>query len=90
MVLAIMVIPYAAVRAFKGAGYTVRDFFGHIASIREQHPEKPVVGVILGHPGFVEDMTSLCGPSLPIFGSPEPAAKALATLWSYSRNHPQS
>jgi len=89
MVLAIMVIPYAAVRSLKGARYTVRDFFGDIASIREQHPEKPVVGVILGHPGFVEDMNSLCGPSLPIFGSPEPAVQALATLWRYSKTRRQ-
>jgi acyl-CoA synthetase (NDP forming) len=89
MVLAIMVIPFAAVRALRGARYTVRNFFGDIASIREQHPEKPVVGVILGHPGFVEDMTSLCGPSIPIFGSPEPAAQALAALWHYSKSHPQ-
>jgi acyl-CoA synthetase (NDP forming) len=85
MVLAIMVIPYAAVRMLKGGRFTVRDFFGDIASIREQHPEKPVVGVILGHPGFVEDMSSLCGPSIPIFNSPEPAAQALATLWRYSK-----
>jgi acyl-CoA synthetase (NDP forming) len=85
MVLAIMVIPYAAVRMLKGGRFTVRDFFGDIASIREQHPEKPVVGVILGHPGFVEDMSSLCGPSIPIFNSPEPAAQALAALWRYSK-----
>jgi acyl-CoA synthetase (NDP forming) len=85
MVLAIMVIPYAAVRMLKGGRFTVRDFFGDIASIREQHPEKPVVGVVLGHPGFVEDMSSLCGPSIPIFNSPEPAAQALAALWRYSK-----
>ncbi len=89
MVLAIIVIPYAAVRALRGARYTVRGFFGDIASIRQQHPEKPVVGVVLGHPGFVEDMTSLCGPSLPIFSSPESAAQALAALWHYSKAHPQ-
>jgi acyl-CoA synthetase (NDP forming) len=90
MVLAIMVIPYAAVRMLKGGRFTVRDFFGDIASIREQHPEKPVVGVILGHPGFVEDMSSLCGPSIPIFNSPEPAAQALAALWRYSKARKKS
>jgi acetyltransferase len=88
MVLAIMVIPYAAVRHLKSAGVAVRDLFGDIASIREQHPEKPLVGVVVGHPGFVEDISSLGGPSVPVFNSPEPAAKALATMWRYSRTHP--
>lgn len=89
MVLAIMVIPYAAVRALKGARYRVREFFGEIGSIRGEHPEKPVAGVVLGHPEFVQDMSSLCGPSIPIFGSPEQAAKALAALWYYANTHPQ-
>jgi acyl-CoA synthetase (NDP forming) len=88
MVLAIMVIPYAAVIHLKSAGVAVRDLFGDIASIREQHPEKPLVGVVVGHPGFVEDISSLGGPSVPVFNSPEPAAKALATMWRYSRTHP--
>jgi acetyltransferase len=85
MVLAIMVIPYAAVRSLKSIGVAVRDIYGDIASIRKQHPEKPMVGVVIGHPGFVEDISSLCGPSIPIFNSPEPAAQALATLWRYSK-----
>jgi len=85
MVLAIMVIPYAAVRSLKSAGVAIKDFFGDIASIREQHPEKPLVGVVIGHPVFVEEMDSLCGPFTPIFTSPEPAAQALATLWRYSK-----
>jgi len=87
MVLAIMVIPYAAIRNLRSAGVTVRDLFGDIAAVREQHPEKPLVGVVIGHPGFVEDMASLCGPSVPIFNSPEPAAKALAAIWRYTRTH---
>jgi len=87
MVLAIMVIPYAAIRNLRSAGVTVRDLFGDIAAVREQHPEKPLVGVVIGHPGFVEDMASLCGPSVPIFDSPEPAAKALAAIWRYTRTH---
>jgi acyl-CoA synthetase (NDP forming) len=85
MVLAIMVIPYAAVRSLKSVGVAVRDFFGDIASIREQHPEKPLVGVVVGHPAYVDDIASLCGPFIPIFTSPEPATQALATLWRYSK-----
>ena len=85
MVLAIMVLPYAAIRSLKSVGVTVRDLFGDIASIRKQHPEKPLVGVIVGHPGFVEDMSSLCGPSIPVYNSPESAAKTLATMWHYTK-----
>ena len=85
MVLAIMVLPYAAIRNLKGVGVTLRDLFGDIASIRKQHPEKPLVGVIVGHPGFVEDMSSLCGPSIPVYNSPESAAKTLATMWHYTK-----
>ena len=87
MVLAIMVLPYVAIRNLKSAGVTVRDVFGDIASVREQHPGKPLVGVVIGYPEFAEDIASLCGPSIPIFPSPEPAAKALATLWRYSKTH---
>jgi len=87
MVLAIMVLPYVAIRNLKSAGVTARDLFGDIASVRNRHPGKPLVGAVVGHPEFVQDIISICGPSMPIFASPEPAAKALATLWCYSKMH---
>ena len=90
MVLAIMVIPYVAVRHFKSAGMTARDWFGDIASIREQYPDKPLLSVVVGHPAYVDEMTSLCGRSIPVFTSPEPAAQALATFWSYSKARKKS
>lgn len=90
MVLAIMVIPYVAIRHFKSVGMTAGDWFGDIASIRERYPDKPLLGVVVGHPAFVDDMTSLCGRSMPIFTSPELAAQALATLWSYSKTRKKS
>jgi len=85
MVLAIMVIPYEAVRNFKSAGFRARDWFGDISSVRERYLDKPLVSVVIGHPEYLEDMVSLCGPSIPIFTSPEAAAQALAALWSYSK-----
>jgi acyl-CoA synthetase (NDP forming) len=85
MVLVIMVIPYVAVRHFKNAGMTAKDWFGDIASIRGQYPDKPLLSVVVGHPAYVDDITSLCGRFTPVFTSPEPAAQALATLWSYSK-----
>src|SRR4030043_928102 len=90
MVLAIMVIPYVAVRHFKSVGMTAKDWFGDIASIRERYPDKPLLGVVVGPPAFGDDITSLCGRSIPIFTSPELAARALATLWSYSKTRKKS
>jgi acyl-CoA synthetase (NDP forming) len=90
MVLAIMVIPYVAVRYFKNVGMTARDWFGDIASIRGQYPEKPLLSVVVGHPSYVDEIISLCGPLTPVFTSPEPAAQALATLWTYSKIRNQS
>jgi acyl-CoA synthetase (NDP forming) len=85
MVLAIMVIPYVAIRNFKSAGMTVRDWFGNIPSIRERYSDKPLVSVVVGHPAFVDDIASLCGRFTPVFTSPEAAAEAFAALWRYSK-----
>jgi acetyltransferase len=85
MVLSIMVIPYVAVRHFESVGMTVGDWFGDIASIREQYPDKPLLSVVVGHPAFVDDVSSLGGKSIPVFTSPEHATQTLATLWSYSK-----
>jgi acyl-CoA synthetase (NDP forming) len=85
MVLAIMVLPYAVVSHFKSAGITVKDWLGDVASIRERHPDKPLVGVVVGHPAFVDDIASVCGRFVPVFTSPEPAVQALAALWRYSK-----
>jgi acetyltransferase len=90
MVLAIMVIPWEAVRNFKTVGFRVGDWFGDIASLRQQYPDKPLVGVVIGHPEYVDDMASLCGRSVPIFTSPEAATRALAALWSYSKAREKS
>jgi acetyltransferase len=90
MVLAIMVIPYVAVRHFKSVGITVSDWFGDLASIRERYPDKPLLSVVVGHPEYVQDMTSLCGRSIPVFTSPESATQALAKLWSYSKARKKS
>jgi acyl-CoA synthetase (NDP forming) len=85
MVLAVMVIPYAAIRNFKALGLKPKDWFGEIALLRRQFPDKPLVNVVVGHPEFVEEISVLCGPSLPVFTSPESAARALADLWRHSK-----
>jgi acyl-CoA synthetase (NDP forming) len=85
LVLAIMVIPYAVIRGFKAMGLQPKDWFGDIVAFRRQAPHKPLVLVVVGHPDFVEEISLLGGPSLPVFTSPEPAARALADLWRYSK-----
>ncbi len=85
MALAIMVIPYAVVRSFKAIGMQPKDWFGELAAVRGQFPEKPVVGVVVGHREFADDIASLSGDSMPVFDSPEQAALALAALWRYSK-----
>jgi acyl-CoA synthetase (NDP forming) len=85
MVIAVMVIPYAVVRQFRFVGFTVKEWFGDISAVRSQCPDKPLLGVVVGHPEFVNEMNFLCGPSVPVFTSPESAARAMAALWHYSR-----
>jgi acyl-CoA synthetase (NDP forming) len=83
MVIAVMVIPYSAIRKFGSIGLTVETWFGDIAAIRSRYPDKPCLGVVVGHPGLVTDLSEACGPSIPLFTSPEPAARALAALWRH-------
>ena len=85
MAISIMVIPYAAVRKAKAIGFTVKGWFGDLSSFRNLYPDKPLLGVVVGHPELLSDLTSLCGPSMPLFTSPESAARALAALWRYSK-----
>jgi acyl-CoA synthetase (NDP forming) len=85
MVLSIMVVPYAVVKTVEAMGFTLKDWFGDLESLRERFPDKPVLGVVVGHPAFVDDVACLCGPHAPVFSTPEPAAHALAALWGYAR-----
>jgi acetyltransferase len=85
LVLSIMVIPHVAIRHFKSAGITSKEWFGDVGSVRQRYPDKPLIGVVVGHPEFVENIQSLCGPAIPVFTSPEPAAQALVELWRYSK-----
>lgn len=85
MVLSIMVVPYAVVKTVEAMGFTLKDWFGDLESLRGRFPDKPLLGVVVGHPAFVDDVASLCGPNAPVFNTPEPAAYALAALWRYAK-----
>jgi acetate---CoA ligase (ADP-forming) len=84
MVLSIMVVPYAVVKTVEAMGFTLKDWFGDLESLRDRFPDKPLLGVVVGHPAFFENVACLCGPHAPVFNTPEPAAYALAALWRYA------
>ncbi len=85
MVLAVAIIPFAAVRQFKPLGLTPQVWFGDLPALRALAPEKPFALCVVGHSEFIADMASLAGPMTPLFTSPEPAARALAALWKHQR-----
>jgi acyl-CoA synthetase (NDP forming) len=84
MVLAITIIPYAVVREFAHMGITPAVWFGDIAAIRKEYPDKPLVVCAVGNGEFVDQIRRISGPQVPVFGSPEPAAHALAALSAYA------
>jgi acyl-CoA synthetase (NDP forming) len=84
MVLEITIMPFAIFRALKKAGYPGTGWFGDIASIHKEAPAKPLVVCAVGHSEFVSAMREVAGPNVPVFGPPEPAARALAALYRYS------
>ncbi len=85
MVLGITIIPYAVVKEFAHMGITSAVWFGDIAAIRKEYPDKPLVICAVGNGHFVEEIRHISGPSVPVFVSPEPAAHALASLSEYAR-----
>lgn len=83
MVIAVTIIPYAVFRELVKMGFDGRGWFGDIAEIRKAAPEKPLAVVAVGHREFMEHMGEVSGPDVPIYASPEPAARSLAALYSY-------
>jgi len=84
MVLEITIMPFAIFRELTKRGYSGTGWFGDIASVRRLAPDKPLVVCAVGHGEFVRAMREVSGPDVPVFGSPEPAARALAALYRYS------
>ena len=85
MVLVIIAVPYSFIKVIKQLGIKIADVFGDLESMRAQCPQgKPLVITVVGHVDFVDDISSVAGQSVPVFTSPESAAKALAGLWKYS------
>lgn len=86
MVLAIIAVPYSAIKVFKKLGMKLDDVFGDLASMRRQlSQDKPLLLTVVGHGDFVDEISTIAGQSIPVFTSPEAATKALAGLWRYAR-----
>lgn len=88
MVIAVTIIPYAVFRELVKMGFDGRGWFGDIAEVRAASPAKPLAVVAVGHPEFISHMAEVAGPDVPVYVSPEPAARALAALchyWSWRR-----
>ncbi len=83
MVLAITIIPYSVFKDLYDKGLDGRGWFGDIAELKEAYPEKPLVICAVGHSDFVSHMAEVAGPKVPIYVSPEPAARALAAHYYY-------
>lgn len=87
MVLAITIIPFVVFRDLSSRGYLETSWFGDIASLRAANPSKPFAVCAVGHHDFVTRMREISGPDVPVFVSPEPAARALASLYRYGVRH---
>jgi acyl-CoA synthetase (NDP forming) len=85
MLLLIIAVPYSFIKAVKQTGIKLADVFGNPEAIRAQLPEsKPFVITVVGNADFASEISSVAGDSIPVFTSPEAAARALAGLWKYS------
>jgi acyl-CoA synthetase (NDP forming) len=85
MVLAIAIIPFVFFRDYMPLGLNATLWFGDFVSIRKLAPQKPLAVCATGNSKFVAHMRKACGPTVPVFISPEPAARALASLYRYKR-----
>lgn len=83
MVLAVTIIPFAVFRELKQMGLEGKAWFGDIAKLKENAPEKPLAVCAVGHRDFVAHMSETSGPDVPVYVSPEPTARALAALYHY-------
>jgi acyl-CoA synthetase (NDP forming) len=85
MLLLIIAVPYYFIKAVKQLGVKLADVFGNPEAIRAQLPErKPFVITVVGNADFASEISGVAGDSIPVFTSPEAAARALAGLWKYS------
>jgi acyl-CoA synthetase (NDP forming) len=76
----IPVIPYAVIEIWQRAGVPIEKILGNWPDLRAPATGKPVVTVLLGGKGWLDQLKSLGGASIAAVSSPEAAAKGLGAL----------
>lgn len=74
----------AAIAAFvPPLGTHTRDVATAIVRVNEEHPEKPLLAVLMGRQGLPAGLAQLHEASIPAYIFPESAARALGDMWRY-------
>jgi acetate---CoA ligase (ADP-forming) len=74
----------AAIAAFvPPLGTQTKDVAAAIVRVNEQHPEKPLLAVLMGREGLPAGLAELHDASIPAYIFPESAARALGAMWRY-------
>ena len=76
----IPVIPYAIIEIWQRVGFSIQKILGNWPDLRTAAKGKPVVTVLLGGKGWLDQLKELGGEAIAAVSSPEAAAKALAAL----------
>jgi acetate---CoA ligase (ADP-forming) len=76
----IPVIPYAVIELWLRVGVPIQKILGDWSTIRAAAKGKPVVTVLLGGKGWLDQVKELGGDAIATVSSPEAAAKGLAAL----------
>jgi acetyl coenzyme A synthetase (ADP forming)-like protein len=66
-------------------GIYTQDVAEAIVSVSEQHPDRPLLAVLMGKQGLPAGMAELHEANIPGYIFPESAARALAAMWRYAR-----
>jgi acyl-CoA synthetase (NDP forming) len=76
---------HAAIAAFvPPLGIYTQDVAEAIVSVNEQHPDKPLLAVLMGKQGLPAGMAELHEADIPGYIFPESAARALGAMWRYA------
>ncbi|MFQ5702958.1 MAG: acetate--CoA ligase family protein [Gemmatimonadales bacterium] len=76
----------AAIAAFvPPLGIQTEDVAAALVRVNEQHPEKPLLAVLMGREGLPAGLAELHEAHVPPFVFPESAARALGTMWHYKQ-----
>lgn len=76
----------AAIAAFvPPLGIQTRDVAQSIVRVNAQHPEKPLLAVLMGREGLPAGLAELHDARIPAYIFPESAARALGAMWHYQQ-----